>query len=89
MVTNITFGVEIARDLTVTNVAVEVNDKGYFKIDPPIQVCAYSVIYYSLSTESGKGHYSALLAAKKAKKAKNKLSLIAYDIDQSTNICDC
>ncbi|MCH2041052.1 MAG: hypothetical protein MK185_10505 [Saccharospirillaceae bacterium] len=76
---------EIDRNLTVTNVAIESNKKGYFRVAEALSAsCVHSVIYFDLESSSGAGYLSALLSAKMASK---RLSLISYDIASGSNVC--
>lgn len=69
---------------TVQKIAVEPNNKAYVKVAEPLTLpCRYGVIYFDLSSYSGRGYLSTLLAAKMGAK---KISTLSYNKD-SNEIC--
>jgi len=75
-------GAETEYSKTVAKLAVEANDKGYLRVEEPLNVaCKYNVIYFHLNTESGKAQYSMLLAAKMSN---TYISTLAYNFNSDT-----
>ncbi|NQZ10124.1 MAG: hypothetical protein HRT35_23490 [Algicola sp.] len=69
---------------TIANVTVETGDKGYIRVAEGFTLsCQYGVVYFDLTTPSGKGQLSMLLAAKMG----NKKVKVVYNKDTS-NICN-
>ncbi len=69
---------------TVKKIAVEANNKAYVKVVEPLTLpCKFSVIYFDLSSFSGRGYLSTLLAAKMGGK---KISTLSYNKDNN-DIC--
>lgn len=77
------YGAQTDTNRTITKLAVQNDDRGYFRAVEGFTLgCKYSVVYFDVATPSGKGYLSLLMAAKMASKAVS----ITYDIDVS-NVC--
>jgi hypothetical protein len=77
------FSVTTDENKTISRLKGEATDKGYIKVSEGFSAsCLYGVVYFDISSSSGKGYLSVLLAAKMASKP------IAIDYDKAANdIC--
>lgn len=80
--TSYSFGAEVENYRSITKLAAEASQRGYFRVEEQLNVsCKYNVIYFDLNTDVGKAQLSLLMTAKIAGK---EITTLAYNVAADT-----